>query len=589
MPEMINDKLNNIKGLNLTMLRFKLSLLSLTALVLVTSCSKLDENTIARIDGNDVPLEEFTSANPASVLADADTEKLNEAVDVYIKRKVYTHAALEEGFAEDPMVLEKKTRTERRHLMDYVYDKDILDQVISDDMLREVYDKSSEELKARHILVQFKGSGRSRSERSRAEAEKIVSQIQARLKKGEDFSVLAEEFTEDPSGKASGGDLGWFGWGRMVGPFQDAAFALRKGEVSAPIETEFGFHIIRLDDRRPVSRGSFEEEKDRLRQMEMRSRQPELSALADKFVDERKKEAGFKLNDTNIHYLFEIYNGADASIKNMPMDEALTHIGFADPLFTLNGEDQNYFWVLKALDNIDQEQRPRFRTENQLRTLLEQLVIRDLIVQYGYKQNYQNEAVFKNKTDEFTKVLAHDAFVVKKINEPAEPSEEELEAYYEEHKTDKYMDKKKVKVSEIFVKDSLLAVDLKKRIDAGEDIGKLAERYSERKATKDNGGQLPAFQEGRYGNMGAVAFTLNPGDVAGPVKLGNGFSVLRLDEQIPEQPFTYNRVKGRVKTELTNERRKEISDKLFRQLKRKFSVKVNYGAVHDFYASEKDA
>ena len=89
---------------------------------------------------------------------------------------------------------------------------------------------------------------------TKAERAKLEG-ILARVRAGEDFVKLANEFTEDPSGKGKGGDLGWFGRGVMVKPFEDAAFALKPGEVSGVFETQFGFHIVKLDERRPQGAG----------------------------------------------------------------------------------------------------------------------------------------------------------------------------------------------------------------------------------------------------------------------------------------------------------------------------------------------
>jgi parvulin-like peptidyl-prolyl isomerase len=90
----------------------------------------------------------------------------------------------------------------------------------------------------------------------RAKAEEILRRVRA----GEDFAALAGQFSEDPGSRERGGDLGWFGRGTMVKPFEDAAFALKPGEVSGIVESQFGYHIIKLEERRGGAEGGGAEE-----------------------------------------------------------------------------------------------------------------------------------------------------------------------------------------------------------------------------------------------------------------------------------------------------------------------------------------
>jgi peptidyl-prolyl cis-trans isomerase C len=128
--------------------------------------------------------------------------------------------------------------------------------LVTDDQLRAAYAekvaaaKGQEEVRARHILVA-----------GEEEAKKLSEQ----LKKGADFEKLAREKSTDKGSGANGGELGWFTRERMVPEFADAAFKLKKGDISAPVKSEFGWHVIRVEDRRPVQVASFDEMKDSLK------------------------------------------------------------------------------------------------------------------------------------------------------------------------------------------------------------------------------------------------------------------------------------------------------------------------------------
>jgi len=564
--------------------RFAPALFTLGALMLVFACSNMDDNTLATIDGNAIPLEEFTSKNPVSRFADKDHEYIDSKVDDYIQKALFSHVAVERGMGETEDNLRKKEAAEKRQMLQYVYTKAVLDEVISDDYIKKLYDRSGTELNARHILIQFQGKARSRSDRSKTDALALMGQINDRLSKGESFEALAAEFTDDPSGKENGGDLGWFGWGKMVGPFQEVAFSLEPGEVSDVVETDFGYHIIKLEGKRELERGDFESEKNALKQQAAREKSAELGEKAGQFLDDQKKAAGFEAIPGNVHDFFVIYDGS--GFKQAAMDEVLKKLNFKAPLFKLNGEDLGSDWLVEQLQDIDDGQKPRFTTENQLLSILDQMVTQYLIINYGYAQHFDQDETFASKINDLVERYAYDAFIAQEINANLTPSEDELTAYYEANKANKYMDKKKVQVREIFVKDSLFAVALKKRIDAGEPLDKLASRYTERKASKDEGGLLPAFQEGRYGVMGQSAFAMEIGEINGPIKLGNGYSIIKLEDIVPEGPKPYNKVKGRVRTEILSDLRAKRTEALYEELSREYPVKINYSTVYAFYGEK---
>jgi parvulin-like peptidyl-prolyl isomerase len=102
----------------------------------------------------------------------------------------------------------------------------------------------ADQVRASHILLMYAGSARSTATRSKEEAASQIADLKSQVDGGADFAELARAHSDCPSGQG-GGDLGAFGRGQMVGPFEDAAFGLEVGATSDVVETDFGYHIIR--------------------------------------------------------------------------------------------------------------------------------------------------------------------------------------------------------------------------------------------------------------------------------------------------------------------------------------------------------
>jgi peptidyl-prolyl cis-trans isomerase C len=148
----------------------------------------------------------------------------------------------------------------------------------TDEALHKVYDEAvksmpaEQEVHARHILIRAPQG----DEKAGDEAKKKIEAVIARLKKGEDFAKVAAEVTEDPSGKANGGDLGWFTKEQMVPEFSEAAFGLKPGDISGPVHTQFGWHVVKTEDKRTKPTPTFDEVKPQLEQYVVRKAQAEL-------------------------------------------------------------------------------------------------------------------------------------------------------------------------------------------------------------------------------------------------------------------------------------------------------------------------
>lgn len=119
-----------------------------------------------------------------------------------------------------------------------------------------------EQVKASHILIKPIGEGD--DEKRFEEAKKVILELLEKVKNGEDFAKLAKEKSDDPGSKENGGELGFFGRGEMVKEFEDAAFSTEVGSITEPIRTSYGYHIIKVEEKKPEVVKSFEEVKDEL-------------------------------------------------------------------------------------------------------------------------------------------------------------------------------------------------------------------------------------------------------------------------------------------------------------------------------------
>lgn len=146
------------------------------------------------------------------------------------------------------------------------------------------YFEIPEQVNASHILVKLEETA---DETQKKAAHEKISDIQKKLKDGGNFSSLAKEFSEGPSGPR-GGDLGFFGRGQMVKPFEDAAFALKVDEVSEIVETRFGYHLIKVTDKKPPGIKEYAEVKEKISEFLKRE---ETQKQVKQYIDDLKATA----------------------------------------------------------------------------------------------------------------------------------------------------------------------------------------------------------------------------------------------------------------------------------------------------------
>ena len=195
-------------------------------------------------------------------------------LSTYIEQRLIVQQAIKEGVNKSAAVKAEMQEAADRALYNAYIRDSVGAQIVTEADVRAEYDKNKEayqlpeRIRARHIIVTPDATAVTNSKGDNATSdekalEKITTMAQ-RLRQGYDFGDLAREFSED-SLAASGGELGWFARGTMVPEFEEVAFTLQKGQISRVVKTQFGYHIIQLEDREEPRVAPYEEVRTEIR------------------------------------------------------------------------------------------------------------------------------------------------------------------------------------------------------------------------------------------------------------------------------------------------------------------------------------
>ncbi|MFA7402603.1 MAG: peptidylprolyl isomerase [Pelobacteraceae bacterium] len=254
-----------------------------------TSEGKKEGKVLAEVNSGTITTGDFDRELknlPEYLKAMADTPQgRKEMLDTMIIRELILQQASKDGLDKGAEIEEKLQDLKKRLIVESFLKKKVeVESKVSDEDMKKFYEqnkdkfKSGEQVKASHILVK---------------SEKEAKEILAQLKSGGNFEELAKKNSVDSS-SAKGGDLGWFGKGSMVPAFEKAALALKEGQISDVVKSDFGFHIIKLTGKRPAGIRPFEEVKEQIKGAIMPTKQQEVFQ---KIKEELKKTAKIAIKE----------------------------------------------------------------------------------------------------------------------------------------------------------------------------------------------------------------------------------------------------------------------------------------------------
>lgn len=363
------------------------------------------DSLVFTIDDTSIYKTEFLDQYRKNNQSNVSNENLSVAdyADLYLNFKLKVKAAIDQGLDTMPRFI-KEYESYRKQLAD----KYISNGKVTEDMVQETYHRMTNEVNVSHILITLKSDAKPADT---LEAYNTAIDILKRIDEGESFEELAVKYSKDPSAQENKGSMGWFKVNKMVYPFETAAYDLDINEVSEPVRTQFGYHIIMKNDERP-SRGKLKVAhimKSLKSQDSTYNAENEINKIYKKLQDDESFE--------NLAKQFSDHKpSAPSGGELSPFTVGqLNSVKFEDVAFNLNTENPiskpfktQFGWhIVKYLDDIPVEPLNEIKediirmikTSNRSERLIENIE-KDLMTKYDVSINYEVLSTLIDRIDE---------------------------------------------------------------------------------------------------------------------------------------------------------------------------------------------
>jgi peptidyl-prolyl cis-trans isomerase SurA len=415
-------------------------------------------------------------------------------------------------------------------------------------------------VRASHILITFKNDS---GKVDTAGALARIQDIHNQLLKGADFAELAKKYSEDPGSKQNGGDLGFFERRVMIKEFDEAAFNLKKGQISDIIKTNYGFHILKVTDLAPAK--PFDEEKDELKKLYQRARYDFDYAG---FIRKLKDDFNFRINDNTVNYITK--NNDTLKVGGQYWEAKWRNAIKDSTLYSFAGTTVQVDSFFKYI-----EQNPDFVNRKIDQNLLNAAINKDSeskILKVAAMQLDKKDSQFASLMDDYKNGIYIFKLQDDEIWSKIQIDSTKLMAYYEQNKS-QYVWPDRVAYSELFsAKDSVINhyYDLLQKGAEFDSLGAKNEKFGSGKP-----GQTVFVDPANNLVAREAAKLETPGTYSKPMKMGSGWIIVKLLAKDPSRIKSFEEAKAEVSAQYQDLESKRLENEYISNLKNKYKPVVD--------------
>ena len=542
------------------------------AALFLTGCGKKNNPTLAQVWKKEIKFQDFEEQYGGWKLtyasAQEEFDRKKDMLDSLVVIQLLIGAAYEKNIDKLEELSRVVLANRNRFLLDALYQEKIMkDSDPSDAEIKQFYNKLEFQLRASHILVDNIDT---------------ANMLVEKLKNGENFEKLAYDYSIDQSAKRNRGDLGYFLWGAMVEEFQEAAYAMTPGEISPPVKTRFGYHIIKLVDRTPNDlRRKYDQMKDSLKvQLANMNRQRRMMT----YMDEIKAKYNVKVDTSTCDYILfkrsELY--PPELLPQIPKNdfdlEQLDRNEKELVLATWDGGQISLLEYFSLSRSYPSQARPSFDRYDSLASFIFRLKTEEILAIEATRLGLDQQDYFKNKLNKFKEYTMAEIMKSDSIPQLPAPTEEHARKYYEDH-PEEFTEPMKIHVLEILLSDEVKANSLQDKLRSIIQFKEKAADLTERPGKRSVGGDLQYIERQWYPEIFDLAQKTPTGKIAGPVLNRGKYSLIWVADKLEEHLKDFLGVKNEIMYKLANEAKSQSFRQWVETQKQEHPVKFDDEAI----------
>jgi parvulin-like peptidyl-prolyl isomerase len=535
----------------------------------LSGCSDSGDKVLATVGGYEITMKEFEDfarqLNRPYPTAEDEFNDKRDVLDTMIVNRLLAQGAYEKGIDQLEEIARVVLANKDKFLLDVLYQRKIKDKVdIAEAELKEFYNNLEYKIRVSHIVTNTLDT-----------AEMLLE----RVMDGENFEQLAYDYSVDQSAKRNRGDLGYFTWGAMVDEFQEVAFQMEPGEISPPVKTKFGYHIIKLVDKQPnEARDDYSKMKPSLKSQLMNLK---LSRKVNEFMETIQDKYRVTIDTNTVQYVNhkreELY--PPQVIPNLPKNdfdiEQLDRDERELVLATWDGGQLTLYQYLTDVRQIPAQFRPDLDDYEALADVIFKLKTNDFLILEANRAGLENDPEFKRKLQLFKDLSMAEVMRNDSIPQPLPPDDAMVRQYYEE-RLDRFTDPPQVHVYEILLSDEILATRLAKEIKTLEKFKEKAAELTERPAKRGSNGDLGFIERKWFPEVFDLAKKTDIGSIGGPVVTSGGkYSIFWVVDKVPESVKDYLSVKPQIIQLINHEQKQKAVEKWIDERMNSTEIVVN--------------